>query len=465
MTQLQITLQQPMADGSLIAGAVATVRRLAGPDGKLLKRWWSNEMPVDIVGADMSQARPAVFDLPGGGTYDIEITRPRGPAITREYEIAQGERRPETIILEASPHEYLSWHQYAGIVRSDPFQREQVRLGFAKGSVRMEKLVEQGQELIDSLYRNVGTVPQVFAAKLPASYQAWEMVTKASRTGNTDWASVKPLNDYMPDQDAEYATWFLGAPGPQEGIDLIAGLKRVDPPSGAAQEKYPRWMAFETGHQINLASIPWPWWGAHNEDHGEIRVVYDRARPNAVERDQPGRLNVNVLDNRWFGMLEFLASGRLNRTRKIFEKVIAQEEPEALFNPEMALYGKVKGPLVASAGAIVLIASAQSTEKQIWDPWINNLSRWFPGIPDGAILLGCRRVAQATTLNELEAAFNHLRDGIERGIPFFSATVRMLLVSLSQIGGDVSGADEMRRIVAPVATRIDPDQVFTVFRL
>jgi hypothetical protein len=41
----------------------------------------------------------------------------------------------------------------------------------------------------------------------------------------------------------------------------------------------------------------------------------------------------------------------------------------------------------------------------------------------------------------------------------------MLLVSLSQIGGDVSGADEMRRIVAPVATRIDPDQVFTVFRL
>jgi hypothetical protein len=454
-----------MADGMLTAGAIASVRLLAGPDGKLVKRWWSEEKPVDIVGGDMSLARSTVFDLPGGGTYDIEITRPRGPNISREYEIAEGEERPETIILEASPHEYLGWHQYAGVVRSDPYRRERARGGSATQSVRMEKLMVQSQEQIDSFYSNVREVPQVFAAEVPASYQAWQMVTEASRSGGRGWATATPLPDHKPAWDDEYATWFLGAPEPQEGIDLISRLKQINPPDDAAGEKYPRWMTFDTGGQIDLASIPWPWWGAQNEEGGEIRVVYDRVRPSAVERDQPGRLNVSVLDNRWFGMLEFLASGRLYRSGKIFEQVFAEEHAEELFDPEPALYGKVKGPLVATAGAIVLIAGAESTEEQHWDPWVNNLSRWFPGIPDGPILLGCRRITQATSLEDLQTAFNHLREGIDRGIPFFSATIRMLLVSLSQIGGDVPEADEVRRFVAPTSTRVDPDQVFTVIRL
>ena len=54
---------------------------------------------------------------------------------------------------------------------------------------------------------------------------------------------------------------------------------------------------------------------------------------------------------------------------------------------------------------------------------------------------------------------------LDRGIPFFSATIRMLSMSLSQIGGDVTKADDVRRFVAPVSTRVDPDQVFTVIRL
>ena len=465
MTQLRITLQQPMANGILTAGAVATVRLLAGPDGKLVKQWWSEEKPIDIVGGDMALARSTVFELPGGGTYDIEITRPRGTDILREYEIAEGEERPETIILEASPHEYLGWHQYAGVVRSDPYRRERVRGVTAMRSERMEALVTQSQKQIDSLYNNKGEVPRVFAAEVPASYQAWRMMAKASRSGDRGWATAKPLSDHMPAWDDEYATWFLGAPEPQEGIDLIAGLRQVNPPVDAAGQKYPRWMAFDSDGQIDLASIPWAWWGARNDQHGEIRVVYDRVRPNAVERDRPGRLNVSVLDNRWFGMLEFLASGRLNRSGKIFEQIFAEELPDELFNPELALYGKVKGPFVATAGAIVLIAGAESTEEQHWDRWVMNLSRWFPGIPDGAILLGCRRVTQATSLEDLRRAFGHLREGVERGIPFFSATIRMLLVSLSQIGGDVPEADEVRRIVSSASTRVDPDQVFTVLRL
>ena len=94
-------------------------------------------------------------------------------------------------------------------------------------SDRMEMLRAQSQEQIDSLYNNVRDVPQVFAAAMPASGQAWQMVTKASRSGGRGWATATPLPDRTPHWDDEYATWFLRAPEPQEGIDLIAGSPRA----------------------------------------------------------------------------------------------------------------------------------------------------------------------------------------------------------------------------------------------
>lgn len=466
MTQLRITLHQPHARGLLKAGAVASMRLLEDLDGNRVERWWSKEKSVAIIGEDLSQDQPTVFELPGGGNYGIKITRPRGPAILREFRIKDGEERPETIELESSPHEYLGWHQYAGIVGTSPRdKRDRVRDGSLKSSGRMKRMMVQGEKQTASLYERVRAVPEVFSAQLPSSSHAWQMVTEASRHGGRDWATASPLSSLNMDSDEEYATWFLGAPEPQEGIDLIARLKLVSPPDDALSIKYPRWMSFNTDGQIDLVSVPWPWWGARNEEGGEIRAVYDRIRPSSVDRNQPGRLTVNVLDQRWFGMLEFLASGRLNYTKEMFRGIIEREHPEDLFHSDMALYGKVKGPLVATAGAIVLVASAESGEEQKWDPWIRNLSHWFPGIPDGPVLLGCRRITQATSLSDLKTALDDLREGIDRGIPFFSGTIQMLSMSLAQIGGDLPEADEVRRSIATVSTRVDPEQVFTVIRL
>ncbi|NIV37467.1 MAG: hypothetical protein GWN58_51030, partial [Anaerolineae bacterium] len=58
-----------------------------------------------------------------------------------------------------------------------------------------------------------------------------------------------------------------------------------------------------------------------------------------------------------------------------------------------------------------------------------------------------------------------LEDGVARGIPFFAATILMLSLRLSQIAADVPEADNLRRFIAQVSTRVDPEQVFTVIRL
>jgi len=465
MTRLAITVHQPYARGLIKAGAVASVTLLEDLDGNRVQHWRSEEKPVAIIGEDRTLDRPTVFDLPGGGNYGVEVTGPRGPAISREYRIEEGEDRPETIVLKSSPHEYLGWHQYAGIVRRTPQRRDRPRSGPPRSSGRTEQLVTQSQDLLYSLYENVRDVPQVYAAQMPPSGQAWQLVTGAVRQGGRDWATAIPRTDLHLDWDDEYATWFLGAPEPQEGIDLIARLKQLPQPPDDAGSKYPRWMSFSTDGKIDLASVPWPWWGARNDEGGEIRVVFDRIRASAVDRNRPGRLNVSVIDQRWFGMLEFLASGRLNYTKDMFSQIIEKEHPDELFDPDLALYGKVKGPLVATAGAIVLVAGAESTGEQRWDPWIRNLSQWFPGIPDGPILLGCRRVSRAKSLVDLENAFNDLREGVDRGIPYFSGTIQMLSVNLAQIGSDLPAADELRRFISPVSTRVDPEQAFTVIRL
>ena len=465
MTQLRITLHQPYADGLIEAGAVASLRLLSDIKGETAKNWWSQEKPVSIIGRGITYDASTIFELPGGGTYGVEITRPRGSNISLEFLIEEGESRNEIIPLGVSPHEYLAWHQYAGVVRPDPYQREAERIPGGNRSGRFVTLSNQSQVKLDSLYNRIAHVPRIFAAQVPAARAAWEQVGAAIRGGGHGWAMETPLPDPVPVWDDEYATWFLGSPESGDGIDLIKRLKAVAPGSDALSARYPRWIAFHSEGKTDLASVPWPWWGAHKETGEEIRVIYDRVRPSAVDRDVPGHLTVSVLDQRWFGLLEFLASGRLSLTGSMFENMLEREEPDLLFDPEIALYGKTKGPLVATAGAIVLIARAESTEKQHWDAWVENLSKWFPGIPDGSILLGCRRIDQARDLADFDAAFSLLEQGVERGIPFFSATILMLSVALAQIDMDVPEADALRRLVAPVATSVDPEQVFTVIRM
>lgn len=477
MTQLQVKLHQPWARGYIEAGAVATVRLLADSSGTVTKAGRTQQKPVAISGGNGEFGPYTVFDLPGGGYYGIDITRPRGPDISQEYLIQEGEVRKETITMAASPHEYLGWQQYAGIVRSDPYRRETDRSPDAPASTgikRLDTLVLKGRSRIEGLYRRrAQRAPRVFAAGVPASGVAWALVKEAAGGGGRDWTRVGDPLDWAPQGDAEFAVWFRTMPSPGEGIDLVDQLRTKNAPRGQLDRLFPRWLSFQAGARrtkapkpgpstsgpIDLASVPWSWWGEQPHQDEEIRLLYDLVRPSPVDRRIPGHLTISVQDRRWSGLLEFLASGRLNRAGDVFDGVLRSDDAES------ALYGKFKGPLVAVAGGIVLIAQAKSTEVQRWDGWLENLSNWFPGIPDGPILLGCRRVQQAKSSQELLTAYGHLREGIERGIPFFSASIRMLALALAQIGGDIPDAEESGRYIAPVSSRIDPDQPFTVIRL
>jgi hypothetical protein len=457
VTRLSLKLHQPWAWGFIEAGAIASVRHVADAAGGRIRPAWNAEKPVDISGGGGSEGTFTDFDLPAAGYYNVRFTLPRGTGLEREYNLAEDESRQDIITLEVSPHEYLGWQQFAGSVRPHPYRPEGTQRPFKTGAkvpTWLDSAIDRGNERMQRLYNRAAPLPPpaCFAVSITASPDAWQLV------GRGIPPVAPPILWPAPQVDAEYAAWLPQMPDPGEAHGLIDRLRDPDP-ADPLQLRFPRWICFNSAGKTDLASVPWAWWGGERFDEEAIRFVYDRIRPNPVDRNSPGHLTMTLQDRRWFGLLEFLASGRLNLTAAMCENAVNKDDPQE------ALYAKRKGPLVAVAGAIVLVSSATDTDREQWDRWLQNLSDWFPGIPDGPILLGCRLLQRAKNLDDLMHVWTLLHTGIDRGIPFFSATVRMLDLALAQLADDIPPTEELRRFVARVATRVDPDQPFTVVRL
>ena len=317
---------------------------------------------------------------------------------------------------------------------------------------------------LNALYDRTEPEPTIFAASVPSGPEAWPQIVSPEARQQI----VLPTTmTWMLQGDREFAAWFPTMPNASEGMQLVEQLRHPGPLPDALVPRFPRWIAVATLTQTDLASLPWAWWGGRRQDQSrdQIRFLYDRVRPSRVDRDAPGRLTITLQDQNWTGILEFLASGKLYRTDEMLRQALSAESGKQLYEPQNALDGKVKGPLVAVAGAIMLVTRTKETASQEWDPWLDNLSNWFPGIPDGPIVLGCRRLDQATNPAELLAAYGRLREGIDRGIPFLTASIRLLCDALARIADDLPEADHDRRRIAAVAARVDPEQPFTVIRL
>jgi hypothetical protein len=457
-TQLHIDVVQPHAEGFLEVGAIAGVRLLSDVHGAVAATRWSREQSVRVQGRNDRERLATIFELPSGGYYGVTIVRPRSTDIEREYLVAEGEVRRETITLPTSPHEYLGWQQFAQVIHS-PASRP------LPADIFSELL--GGTLDFKAMRREPSTeppppAPEISSAAIPSSADAWQVVEMMSRT---KMRQVNLLNrlDWLPLPDPAIVSWLPKMPDAGEGMQLVERLGPTPSADPSIERRFPRWLWFQSDRHADLASVPWGWWGPHRESYEEIRFSYDLLQRNPIDQSARGRLMISVQDSRWFSLLEFLASGRLCRAGKIFNSVRSLEGDGA-FDAVAALEGKVKGPLPAVAGAIVLVTRETSNERQSWDPWLDNLSKFFPGIPDGPILLGYRRLQQATTHEAMEMAFSAVAAGIQRGIPFFAASIRLAALALARFGDDFD-TESLSRRIAYASARVDADQPFTVIRL
>jgi hypothetical protein len=124
---------------------------------------------------------------------------------------------------------------------------------------------------------------------------------------------------------------------------------------------------------------------------------------------------------------------------------------------------KLENPLAAIAGSLAAVATGRPDDAGIPESWLHNLANWFPGLPDGPVILAKRLLSQGESDARRADAKLRLLDAYRRGIPIYSLSVDWLAHGLAAFGDDpdtVGPATEARR----VAQLTDPRRAFTVLR-
>ncbi|MER9947181.1 caspase family protein [Mesorhizobium sp. M0047] len=167
---------------------------------------------------------------------------------------------------------------------------------------------------------------------------------------------------------------------------------------------------------------------------------------------------VIVEDRIWGGLLGFIASRDMITADKLLDSGLTDKAVDAMS-------GKRTNPLAALAGALVAVATSSTDVEKRWDPWLRNLANWFPGIPDGPIILGRRLLVRARNAEEIAEAKKWLFEGFDRGVPIYSLSVEWLARGLESIAGEDAELAGRRKAARQLANRVDPARAFTVIRL
>ncbi|MBY5841304.1 hypothetical protein J3P71_20890 [Rhizobium leguminosarum] len=434
MTSLHITLRR--RGRSVSYGAIAEVRKVSEPDGSPPEKPFKTLQAISV--SSLQTKRLSFFTeirLPSGGRYSVTARLPDG----KEYfdEVDAEEDVDTFVTLGIQPVSPDSVKGQAG--------REVLGFRLRVPEFRSVDLqVITTRRIVDRDDPTAGFVTSYLPSDELGPAGGWSL-------RRTPYYPISRFEVY-PSGRKRNIEWMLEMPDLHDTEALLQTLR--EPQRGyLIDRRFPRWMEFYTGRQRYLASVPWMWWGL-NADRSQsdgIKISYVASR---VQKRDDGRNGssprIEARDVQWGGLLDFIASGRMTDAAQLIDDLFDES------TAQNALYGKQKGPLSAVAGALILVAKTLDGEPRYWDDWLENLANWFPGMPDGAVLLAYRCI-QKGRYHEAE---RWLSEAVARGIPYFAATLHFLSVALSQLE-----QDELLARIAPVASRVDPGQPFTVIRL
>jgi hypothetical protein len=209
-----------------------------------------------------------------------------------------------------------------------------------------------------------------------------------------------------------------------------------------------------TDGRIELAVIPSLGnFGEHTIGGWRPSLLVDR---EAAKTDH--LTTVIVEDSKWAGLLGFLGSRDIAVGVKLLDSGLGHAAVDALGD-------KLSNPIAAVAGALIAVADASPDIEKQWDPWLENLTDWFRGIPDSAIIRGRRLLMRARSDEAISEARKWFTEGFERGVPFYSLSVDWLARGLESIPGNDDTLLAMRKAARQLSSRVDPTHTFTVIRV
>jgi len=129
-----------------------------------------------------------------------------------------------------------------------------------------------------------------------------------------------------------------------------------------------------------------------------------------------------------------------------------------------AVLEKVDNPFAATAGALVAVATSRLEQGRIPEQWLWNLANWFPGLPDGPVIVARLLLSRKGFESSHVEAKTQLLEAYHRGVPVYSLAVDWLAQDLAAFGDDPDTAGPAKN-ARRVAQLCDPTRAFTVLRL
>ncbi len=367
----------------------------------------------DLAGHSLSLAGETQSVEVAPGTHRVVFTRPDGRLLTTDVAVGPGETitldMPESV--RGSPREWLIDAVQAGVISADA-RPGPGAMGFATEKIQAISGTE---------------------------------VAALVTGGLTDAVTAPDLKLIRAQSDGRF---FLYNVDDTLAERLRAQNYGAEPTVRAAD--FPVWVVVRTADWREVGFLPtlgqqgkWLQMPGRGADPWGADVLIDMAADNA------SHLITYVRNQRWAMLLAFLA-------RRDF--VGGGSEYEALFRDntlQVAIMEKVSNPLAAFAAALIGVGTGQVEMVGVAQNWLRNLVNWFPGVPDGPVILARHLLARG----EANAAAALLNVAFARGVPVFSLSVDWLAQGMAAL--DLAGADEARRW----SRLVDPGRTFSVLRL
>ena len=459
--QILLRLDGPL---QIEAGAIATVVRRDDPARN------PKEVSVPIGGRAVVEVSP--------GAHLVTLRTPDGRLEARDVAAGRDEILEVTFALQTSPHEWLASAAMTGAIRTLPFAPgiggvvtpaapAPPSPSPSKGAGGMASI---GVIAMAPIRRAIKTLTKTFGVVLSdtmlegtfSDIPPEDILFPAPIPPPRP--NLPPHSDVSCHVDVSLARRVVPDPmvdtAEAEADERLVRLDFVEQAStrfGRHQETVlarPLFALVEAGDRRELAVIASLGLSGKGTRGGWTPyILADRFAPidEALSR-------VVVEDRVWGALLGFLAARDMDAGGRLIDDALGQEAVQAMRE-------KAGNPLAALAGALVAVATARPDLEQRWDPWLMNLSNWFPGIPDGPIILGRRRLLRARTAGEVAEARRWLFEGFDRGAPVYSLSADWLARGLESLPGEDAELARRRSEARRLAGRVDPRQAFTVIRL
>ncbi|HXD29743.1 MAG TPA: hypothetical protein VN643_01410 [Pyrinomonadaceae bacterium] len=349
------------------------------------------------------------------GQYLIEAIMPSGDIISQQAIVKDGQWQEIALEAEQTAHEWHSWHNLTGSVRSSSAFEDEPQIKGIK-NYKVDLIRDPRPELRGDDQR---------------SDAVWKLLAALQGPG-----VKKPI----PPHDFGLA----GTADHPVASDKRTQLHSFRMNYHGPTEESPRWYVLvSTPKTQQLLTVPCPWFSEHREVPAELLVTKDE--------DLSITTSWVIQDPDLGTVLAYLANGSLQSALRIASHNSALQ----------LLFDKFENPLGAAAGGYLLLANMKAGEKDDWHHWISNLRRYFQWLPDGCIQFAWLKLKQGPLEDSRAEVRLALFEAFDRGLPYYTLGLQWLVDGLTLLGEDDQEAVKRLKLVQRVSWRADMSNLFT----